>query len=124
MAVNGKFVKDFANISRPLRLATLQDANFDEVMRDESTKAAFENPGKTIAKSPGDDLGCFVGAISEGSASTSTVYDDEKYKEFTRDDLDFIFSLKSRPIMYIMVPFLIPRWVVCWIGWVIMGIVI
>lgn len=49
---------------------------------------------------------------------------DEKYKEFTRDDLDFIFSWKSRPIMYIMIPFLFPRWITCWIGWVIMGIVI
>lgn len=49
---------------------------------------------------------------------------DEKYKEFTRDDLDFIFSPISRPIMYCMIPFIAIKWVIGCAAWVYMGIVI
>lgn len=49
---------------------------------------------------------------------------DEKFKEFTRDDLDFIFNPMSRPVMYCMIPFLVLRWTICGIAWVYMAIVI
>lgn len=49
---------------------------------------------------------------------------DLKYKEFTRDDLDFIFNPWSRPIMYCMIPFLVPRWIVGLLAWLYLGGVI
>lgn len=49
---------------------------------------------------------------------------DKKYKEFTRDDLDFVFNPWSRPIMYIMAPILVPRWIIGLSSWVVHAIVI
>ena len=49
---------------------------------------------------------------------------DETYKEFTRDDLDFVFNPMSRPLMYLLIPFGLPRGIICVLGWVYMGIVV
>ena len=49
---------------------------------------------------------------------------DEKYKEFVRNDLDYLFNPLSRIPMYAMVPFLVPKWIIAWSAWLYMGFVI
>lgn len=49
---------------------------------------------------------------------------DEKYKEFVRDDLEKLFNPLIRVRLYLMVPFMIPKWILCIMGWAYMFIVI
>ena len=42
---------------------------------------------------------------------------DEKYKEFVRNDIEFLFNPLSRPIMYAMMPFMVPRWIIALLAW-------